>query len=158
VRYLICLALLATACKTKIDPDKAEKSLRDLVEKQGVVLKSVDCPKGLTAKTGEKFKCTAVDDAGATITFDIEMTDDKGSVNIKLATTIVVVAEVQEAVRKKIEDPKATLKCKGKAIVITQEKPAQCEVVLGDGSARPIKFTENKPGSGDYHWEIPPLQ
>src|SRR5436190_13778782 len=70
------IALLA-ACK-KIDADKVVDLIEGMFSKHGIVVKAA-CPTNLDIKKDAKFKCTA-DYGGKTLTIDVTMTDDQGTV------------------------------------------------------------------------------
>jgi len=79
-----CVAvLLLTGCGDDgetIDHTTLEKAIEVSVARQRHEIVIVACPKGIKAKKGKKFKCTATRANGEQVKFRVTAKDDKGNV------------------------------------------------------------------------------
>ena len=76
-------ALLVTGCGDEganIDHTTLEKAIEVSVAKQRHEIVIVACPKGIEAKKGKKFHCTATRANGEQVKFRVTAKDDKGNV------------------------------------------------------------------------------
>jgi Domain of unknown function (DUF4333) len=76
-------ALLLTACGddgATIDHTTLEKAIEVSVARQRHEIVIVACPKGVKAKKGKKFTCTATRANGEQVRFRVTAKDDKGNV------------------------------------------------------------------------------
>jgi len=150
---VIAVALAATGCKTKIDGAKANGLVEKMMAEHGIAVTAA-CPSGLPAKKGSRFQCAAqMKGTGQKLTIDVEMTDDKGTVNAQLVGTIVDTAKYVEAVRKQLGVEGATLKCASTVVVVTQAEPAACEIT--DGTiTRKFEIFELDPAKHTVNWRM----
>jgi hypothetical protein len=80
---VLLAAILLAGCATQIDNKKAEKFITKQVEQRiGGEVKSVDCPSGLTAKKGKTFDCTVTGADGTTGKLTVTEKDSKGNVTV----------------------------------------------------------------------------
>src|SRR5256885_16007018 len=80
---LLCLVL---GCR-QIDASKVEDSIKEGLAEKKLVVKSVSCPEGKSAKKGDKFQCTAETDQHLVI--DVDQTDDDGTIKWQLQGVIL---------------------------------------------------------------------
>ena len=97
-------AVLIGGCgSTKIDGKKAEdlvaKSVREDI---GAEVKSVSCPRGLTAKKGETFECTVTGSDGTTGKATVTEKDAKG--NVEASAPFVHVSNLEEQIAGGLSD------------------------------------------------------
>lgn len=79
----LCATASLTGCSTKIDAAKGERLIRKTVTDQvGAKVRSVHCPKDLTAKQGATFHCTVVGADGTTGQALVTERNDKGDVGV----------------------------------------------------------------------------
>jgi hypothetical protein len=80
---MLFVVVAAAGCSKVIDPDKVSDSIKEDLLAKKVVIKSVDCPSGKTAKQGDKFQCTVTTDH-QTLTIDVDQVDNDGSIKWEL--------------------------------------------------------------------------
>ncbi|MBA3392692.1 MAG: DUF4333 domain-containing protein [Deltaproteobacteria bacterium] len=149
----VLLALVAVGCKTKIDANKAQDLIKKMLAEKGIEVTPA-CPDGLEAKSGAKFQCTAIDQTGEQLTIDVTILDDKGTVSAVLVGTIVDTEALLPDIKAKIGSDDVKLTCVRKVIVVTQAKPATCDVVH-QGETRKIEIMETDPEKHLINWRIP---
>src|SRR4051794_1853513 len=86
-RFALLIVVVVVGCKTQIDPDKVESSIKDGLAEKKLVVKSVSCPDGKPAKKGDKFQCTAETDQHLVI--DVDEQDDEGTIKWQLQGVIL---------------------------------------------------------------------
>lgn len=151
-RITIVLALVAVVgCKPKIDADRVESEIEKMLAARGITAGAI-CPKNLEAKRGATFQCTAADNAGQQMVIDVGIHADEGRAAIKLAGTIVDTAALLAMVKESAGDPNATLACPAKMLVITDTRPAYCDVTTG-GETIPIEVVETERAKHLFSWK-----
>ncbi|MDO8188375.1 DUF4333 domain-containing protein [Conexibacter sp. JD483] len=85
---LACAALAVTGCEasfstgsTKIDPDKAARLARQLVNAGEVKSRTIDCPSDVDAESGKTFVCEITWADGTTGRVTFHMTSDDGDIS-----------------------------------------------------------------------------
>jgi hypothetical protein len=82
-RVLVAAPLLAVALagcgKSEIDRGKAEEFVRGTFTPEA---RSASCPKGVEAKKGKTFACTAVDTSGKRFRVTLHIQDANGRVDV----------------------------------------------------------------------------
>ena len=138
VRLCLPLALAAalTGCgETRIDADKAEGLIRDLVtERVGARVATVACPGGITAKKGVTFNCHV---AGTDKTKgDVLVTARDGRGSVEVSAPFLRVRRSESDMAKQIEDSygaAAKVDCP-EIVVIRKGATFRCEATSGDES------------------------
>ncbi len=137
-----CLAVSGLgACSKKIDNEKLEKSIRDeLLAPKGVMVSSVSCPSGRTAKAGDKFTCAVTTSKGESITVTVEQKDDSGNLITKTEENLL--------------DPKGVTATLASKLGMAADTTTTCaQSVLKVGQAVICKLTDAK-GTKDVELKI----
>lgn len=74
-------ALALGGCAQKLDTRKIESEVKkELADKTGTQIASVDCPGDVEAKKGDTFRCTATAAGGERVPIEVIQEDAKGTV------------------------------------------------------------------------------
>jgi hypothetical protein len=133
----LAAALALGGCSTEIDAAKGEKLIRRAVTAQvGAKVRSVTCPKGLTAKKGATFRCRVVGADGSSGQVTVTERDDKGKVSID--APFLHVGEVEDQIeadlKQKVGDD-VTLRCP-EIVVVAKGDRFSCRGRSGGSRAR----------------------
>ena len=149
---LLCAAVLP-GCATKIDDAKGEQLIRKAVTEQvGVPVRSVDCPKGLTAKKGATFRCTVTGQDGTTGQARVTERDDKGHVAVD--APFLHVRDVERGVGAGLSrkvGAKVTVTCP-QIVTVAKGGKFTCTARSGKSTAD-VAITQTD-GAGHVHYEL----
>jgi Domain of unknown function (DUF4333) len=82
---VIAAAFVAAGCSQKLDTGEIESGIqRDLAERTGTRIASVDCPDDVEADQGDRFRCTARAAAGERVPVEVIQEDGDGRVRWRL--------------------------------------------------------------------------
>lgn len=144
-------SLFAVGCGTKIDHAKVEDSIKKGLKDKNVTLKSVSCPEGRAAKTGDSFDCTGIDEGGQHLVFTVTQNDDHGNIAWKLDGMIIDQAKIGDSIEHKVGKA-ADVKCPGKTVILKPGQSFTCPVdVEGKTHSVLITLTDK---DGNVSWKI----
>ncbi len=143
------LAFAVLACG-KVSHAKVEQSIKDKLASKGVALTSLTCP-DRPLKKGDKFDCDGVDSDGQKLTFHVEQTDDKGTIDWKLDGMIINKAAIGDSIEKSVGTA-ADVRCPNTSVILKVGESFTCDVQVGAQKHKvELTLTNDK---GDVGWKI----
>jgi hypothetical protein len=134
---LVPLVLGLAGCSTKIDDAAGEKLIRKAVSQQvKAKVRTVTCPKGLTAKKGATFSCQVTGTDGTTGTALVTEKDDKGNVSVN--APFLHVREVEQSIGSGIKaqvGSDVAVKCP-QIVVVKAGGTFDCTAISGSDRAK----------------------
>jgi hypothetical protein len=159
------LALVLTACGTKLDMAKLSTSVSDGIKSQlGLEVASVNCPQEeRKAKAGDTFECEVTPKDGGKMTVKVTEKDDQGNVNWEVVKSegFLSVPTVEESITKGLKEQAnldATVSCGDPKLRVS--KPGEtfdCKATGADGSANTVTVTV-KDTEGNVSWALQQAQ
>jgi hypothetical protein len=159
------LALVLTACGTKLDMAKLGTSVSDGIKSQlGLEVASVNCPQEeRKAKAGDTFECEVTPKDGGKMTVKVTEKDDQGNVNWEVVKSegFLSVPTVEESITKGLKEQAnldATVSCGDPKLRVS--KPGEtfdCKATGADGSANTVTVTV-KDTEGNVSWALQQAQ
>lgn len=138
VPALVAFSLIFAGCT--LDASKLEKGISEKLEKEGLHVENVTCPKDRKIKEGDEFTCEGTEKDGEDFTVDV--TQKKGGdVSWEMQEKFLPVSKVKKHIADKTGG-KVDVDCEADAFIIAKGRKITCKVEV-DGKKSKIQLTMN---------------